>query len=240
MASLLLARKLSAPGTGGGRRRSALRAGAGRRRRLGLAGIRLEPRLGAAARSCAACGIRCRRSGCSRTSACASGMRAATPAGHGLAHLRLRGNRRAESGLHRRRPRLAMAVPASRAGRRRRADRGAASRPIVAGDADVSRALERRTRTARPAADRGRWHRSPRPASCSASIPPAMPIIKTPWWRMCAPPSPTATPRGSDSWPPGRWPSCRCRTAAPPSCGASRAPRRRACAPWIPRRSAPL
>ena len=55
---------------------------------------------------------------------------------------------------------------------------------------------------------------------------------------MCAPTSRTATPPGSDSCPPVRWRSCRCRTAARRSCGASRAPRRRACAPSMRRPSA--
>ncbi len=59
------------------------------------------------------------------------------------------------------------------------------------------------------------------------------------WSRMCALPSSTATPRGSDSSGQDPLPSCRCRTAARPSCGAPRVPRRHASARWTLRPSVP-
>ena len=56
---------------------------------------------------CGAFGNACRRSGCSLTSACASGMRAACRRAQGSLDLRLRRDRRTESRLHRRGPRIA-------------------------------------------------------------------------------------------------------------------------------------
>ena len=53
-----------------------------------------------------------------------------------------------------------------------------------------------------------------------------MPITKTPWSRTCAPREPHRTTAWQRFLPPDRLPSCRCPTAAAPSCGASRAPRR--------------
>jgi hypothetical protein len=71
------------------------------------------------------------------------------------------------------------------------------------------------------------------------SKPPVIPIIKTRWWRIYALPSPIAAPLGSDSSAPDPWLCYRCRTAARPSCGAPRFPRRRGCSRWGLRLSAP-
>jgi 2-octaprenylphenol hydroxylase len=59
------------------------------------------------------------------------------------------------------------------------------------------------------------------------------------WWGTCARASLTTTPRGSDFSRKGPWPSFRCRTAAHPSSGAPRWPRRLVWASWIPRASPP-
>ena len=194
------------------------RAGAGCG--LGLARVRTEPRLGAAARSCAAFGTRCRRSGSSPTSACACGMPAAQPTA------------RARSASTALKSASRISDTSSRAARcsgdacRRRGPRApCSSRPgstavIVHAMRDISVRLSDGRELRSRLLIGGRRQRVEDARRCSASRPPATPIIKTRWWRMCAPPSLMATPLGSDSCRPGRWLSCRSPTAALPSCGA--------------------
>ena len=142
--------------------------------------------------------------------------------------LRLRANRRTESRVHRRGPRIAMAMLAGRTCRRRRIiEAGVAG---ADGRYRFAIALDRRPRTRRQTIGRGRRPGIARPAGCSALRPPAMRTIKTRWWRMCARPSHTKHGVAAISRPRDRWPFCRCRTAAHPSCGAPRGPRRLVCA----------